>query len=136
MKLLVRNKVKAAERWKRVFDEQGEAGRAYGLTVEDVWQSVDTPDEIWFVLDVEDRARAEAYMALPESAEVGERAGFPGLRHGFYLTVKTSSVMPGRGSPALTLKACRPAASGDATGMAPTAPLARFRRRSDDGGRP
>ncbi|MCG8370288.1 MAG: hypothetical protein MJA32_07235 [Proteobacteria bacterium] len=75
MKLLVRNKVKDAGRWKRIFDEQGEAGRAYGLAAENVWQSADAPDEVWFVFDVEDRARAEAYMALPESAEVGERAG-------------------------------------------------------------
>ena len=75
MQLLVRNKVNDAAHWKRVFDEQDEASRAYGLKVLHVWQSVDEPDQVWFVLDVENRARAEEFMALPESGEVGKRAG-------------------------------------------------------------
>ena len=75
MQLLVRNKVKDAVHWKRVFDEQDGAARAYGLTVVSVWHDVDEPGQVYFVLDVEDRAKAEAFMALPESGDVGERAG-------------------------------------------------------------
>ena len=73
MVLLVRNRVKDADRWKRVFDAQ--AGAAAGLTVLQVWRSVDAPDQVFFLLDVEDRKRAEAYMASPESAAVGVEAG-------------------------------------------------------------
>ena len=75
MQLLVRNKVRDAAHWKRVFDEQDDASKEYGLSVAHVWQDVDEPDQVYFVLNVEDRARAEAFMALPESAAVGERAG-------------------------------------------------------------
>ena len=75
MVLLVRNRVKDADRWKRVFDGQAAAGSAAGLTVLQVWRSVDAPDQVFFLLDVEDRGKAEAYMASPEAAAVGVEAG-------------------------------------------------------------
>ena len=75
MKLLVRNKVENADHWKRIFDEQDDAARASGMSVVGVWRSVDDPSQVYFVLDVEDRARAEAYMAAPEASEVGRKAG-------------------------------------------------------------
>ena len=48
---------------------------AAGLTVLHAWRSADTPGEVFFILGVEDRAKAEAYMATPEAAAVGEEAG-------------------------------------------------------------
>lgn len=75
MILMVRNRVKDIDRWKRVFDEQEAAGLAAGLSVLDVWRSADRADEVFFILGVEDRAKAEAYMATPEAAAVGEQAG-------------------------------------------------------------
>lgn len=75
MVLLVRNRVRDVDRWKRVFDGQASAGAAAGLTVLHVWRSMDAVDEVFFLLDVEDRARAEAFMASPESAAVGVEAG-------------------------------------------------------------
>ena len=75
MVLLVRNRVRDVDAWKRVFDRQTAAGAAAGLTVLHVWRSVDATDEVFFLLDVEDRARAEAYMASPEAAAVGVEAG-------------------------------------------------------------
>ena len=75
MILLVRNRVKDIDHWKRVFDQQEAAGMAAGLSVERVWRSADRADEVFFILRVEDRARAEAYMATPEAAAVGEEAG-------------------------------------------------------------
>ena len=75
MVLLVRNRVQDVERWKRVFDAQAAAGTAAGLTVLKVWRAVDAPDQVFFLLDVEDRERAEAYMASPEAAAVGVEAG-------------------------------------------------------------
>ena len=74
MMLLVRNRVKDADRW-NIFDAQAAAGGAAGLTVKHVWRSVDAADEVFFLLDVEDRARAEAYMAAPEAPAVGVDAG-------------------------------------------------------------
>lgn len=75
MVLLVRNRVKDIDHWRRVFDEQEAAGMAAGLSVEHVWRSAEKADEVFFILGVEDRARAEAYMATPEAAAVGEEAG-------------------------------------------------------------
>ena len=75
MVLLVRNRVQDVDRWKRVFDAQAAAGTAAGLTVLHVWRSVDAPDQVFFLLHVEDRERAEAYMASPEAAAVGVQAG-------------------------------------------------------------
>ena len=75
MVLLVRNRVRDIDRWKRVFDGQAAAGAAAGLRVLHVWRAVDAGDEVFFLLDVEDRARAEAFMASPESAAVGVEAG-------------------------------------------------------------
>ena len=75
MVLLVRNRVRDIDRWKRVFDGQAAAGAAAGLRVLHLWRAVDAEDEVFFLLDVEDRARAEAFMASPESAAVGVEAG-------------------------------------------------------------
>ncbi|MFQ5512599.1 MAG: hypothetical protein ACE5EO_12200 [Candidatus Krumholzibacteriia bacterium] len=75
MVLLVRNKVQDFDRWKRVFDAQGDAGRASGLNLVEMWRSVDDGNDVFFLLDVEDRARALAFMSAPEAAAVGEEAG-------------------------------------------------------------
>ena len=73
--MLVRNTVEDFGRWRRVFDAQAAAGRSAGLNVLQMWRSVDDPNEVYFLLDVEDRARAEAFMDTPESAAAGTKAG-------------------------------------------------------------
>lgn len=75
MELLVRNKVEDYARWKRVFDAQEPAGRAAGLTVARLWRAADDPQQVFFLLEIDDRARAEAFMNAPESAAAGRRAG-------------------------------------------------------------
>ncbi len=73
--LLVRNRVEDVDRWLRFFDAQGDEARAAGLTVAHVWQAVDEPGQVYFLLQVADRQRAEAFMSTPKAAEVGRRAG-------------------------------------------------------------
>ena len=75
MKLLVRNRVEDVDRWKRRFDEQEDAARAAGLTLVHLWRSADEPEQLYFLFDVEDRARAEAFMSTPEAEAVGRAAG-------------------------------------------------------------
>ncbi len=75
MELLVRNKVADYGRWRRLFDEQGEAARAAGLSLRQLWRSVDDPNDVFFLFEVEDRGRAEAFMHAPEAAAVGQAAG-------------------------------------------------------------
>lgn len=75
MQLLVRNKVKDFDHWKSVFDANLEPPRAAGLTLSGMWRSMDDPNEVFFLFDVEDRGRAEAFMKAPESTATGVEAG-------------------------------------------------------------
>ncbi len=75
MVLLVRNKVKDFDQWKRVFVAQAQAGRDAGLHLTAMWRSADDVNEVFFLLEIEDRGRAEAYMSTPEAAAVGLEAG-------------------------------------------------------------
>ncbi len=75
MVLLVRNRVEDFDRWRRVFDAQAEASPSSGLSLAQMWRSVDDPNEFFFLLEVEDRGRAEAFMHAPQSAAVGVEAG-------------------------------------------------------------
>ena len=60
MVLLVRNKVKDFDQWRRVFDSQAEPARAAGLNLIQMWRSVDDANDVFFLFEVEDRGRAEA----------------------------------------------------------------------------
>ena len=75
MVLLVRNKVKDFDRWKRVFDSQDKSARAAGLVLIQMWRSVDETNEVFFTFEVEDRAGAESFMSSPEAASAGGEAG-------------------------------------------------------------
>jgi hypothetical protein len=73
--MLVRNRVQDYAVWKRVFDQQAEAARAAGLRLVHLWRAVDDPDDVYFLLGVDNMEAAEAYVNAPESADVGQRAG-------------------------------------------------------------
>ncbi len=75
MQLLVRNKVRDFDHWKPVFDANLDPPREAGLTLSRMWRSVDDPNEVFFVFEIEDRGRAEAFMQMPESAATGVEAG-------------------------------------------------------------
>ena len=75
MQLLVRNKVKDFATWMQYFDVEAVAAAEYGVTLDRVWQTLDDPNNVFFVLNVESVDRANDFMARPESAEVGEKSG-------------------------------------------------------------
>ena len=75
MVLLARNRVKDFAQWKRVFDSQLDAARAAGLQLLQMWRSADDADDVFFLFEVEDRGRAEAFMNAPEAASAGVEAG-------------------------------------------------------------
>lgn len=74
-RMLVRNRVKDYALWKTVFDEGYPRAVAAGLELEHLWRCTDDPGQVFFVLTVADRGRADLFLAAPESAESGERAG-------------------------------------------------------------
>ena len=75
MQLLVRNKVKDFSKWYSYFEEDSDAAAEYGLTLASLWQTSDDPNNVFFLLDVEDVQRADAFMARPESQEIGVKSG-------------------------------------------------------------
>jgi hypothetical protein len=74
MKLLCRNKVTDFNTWWAVFESYRETHEAADLFLEHLWQNADDPNEIFFLFSVEDRARAVAFVNVPESEEAGRKA--------------------------------------------------------------
>ncbi len=75
MQLLVRNKVKDFSTWYRYFEEDSAAAAEYGVTLSSLWRSADDPNNVFFLLNVEDVDRTNAFMARPESEEIGVKSG-------------------------------------------------------------
>ena len=75
MLLLCRNRVEDFARWRAVFAADEAAQAEAGLRLERLWRDADDPQQVWFVLHVADRDRAEAFMASPASARAGRAAG-------------------------------------------------------------
>jgi hypothetical protein len=75
MQLLVRNKVNDFSIWYVYFEEDSAAAAEYGVTLVNIWQKADDPNDVFFLLDVENVDRANAFMARPESQEIGVKSG-------------------------------------------------------------
>ena len=75
MQLLVRNKVADFAVWREYLEADRLPAAEYGLKLVSLWQSMDDPNDVFFLLDVADVDRANAYMARPESQEIGEKSG-------------------------------------------------------------
>ena len=73
--MLCRNRVTDFSKWKTVFDSNAEAGRAAGLTLRDLWQEVDDPNNVFFVFEVASIERAKAFISDPAAAEAGRTSG-------------------------------------------------------------
>ena len=78
MQLLVRNKIKDFSKWYAYFQEESVAAAEHGLTLAAIWQTADDPNDVFFLLNVEDVNRANAFMARPESQEIGIKSGVIG----------------------------------------------------------
>jgi hypothetical protein len=75
LQLLVRNNVENFSRWHAYFEEDSGAAAEYGLTLASLWQAADDPNNVFFLLNVEDVERADAFMARPESRKIGVKSG-------------------------------------------------------------
>ncbi len=74
-RMIVRNRVKDFDAWKSVFDENLGAAQEAGLGLENLWRSLDDPNDVFFIFTVSDLEAAKGFLAAPSSAEAGERAG-------------------------------------------------------------
>ncbi len=75
MQLLVRNRVEDFAKWREYLVADKIPAEEYGLKLVSLWQSMDDPNEVFFLLDVADVDRANEFMARPESREIGEKSG-------------------------------------------------------------
>ncbi|MHC4923315.1 MAG: hypothetical protein ACYTG4_04465 [Planctomycetota bacterium] len=75
LQMLVRNRVADYDKWKAVFDAQESRNIDAGLTLAKLWRSSDDPNNVFFLLDVSDRAKAVDFLQHPDSARAGEESG-------------------------------------------------------------
>ncbi len=73
--LLCRNHVSDFSRWKAVFASHAQAHRDAGLHLKSLWRAVEEPDNVFFLFQVSDAARARAFISDPAAAEAGRASG-------------------------------------------------------------
>jgi hypothetical protein len=73
--MLCRDKVAEFGEWKRVFDSHAEAHRAAGLKLIHLWRERDEVNNVFFLFEVEDLGRAQAFISAPEAAKAGDISG-------------------------------------------------------------
>jgi len=74
LRMLVQNTVQDYATWRAVFEENTHTFAPAGLSLEWVRRNPDNPNEVWFCLLVQDRAKAESYLSDPAHAQIGQRA--------------------------------------------------------------
>jgi hypothetical protein len=73
--MLCRNRVRNFDTWKRVFDSHADAHRAAGLKLVHLWQDDESPSQVFFLFEVEDAARARAFMDRPDAQTAARESG-------------------------------------------------------------
>ena len=75
MLMLCRTKVHDYDKWWPIFASHAQAHRAAGLKLVNLWRCVDDANHVFFLFEVKDQTRAQAFIDSPESASAGEEAG-------------------------------------------------------------
>lgn len=87
LQLLCRNDVEDWSRWKEVFDGNHEDRSNAGLSLLQIWRDTANPQAVWFLLEVADKSRAEAYM---DGGKAGMHADRAGVTAGAYHFLETA----------------------------------------------
>ncbi|SPH24842.1 hypothetical protein DEA8626_03875 [Defluviimonas aquaemixtae] len=87
MQLLCRNDIDDYETWKDVFDADREAHGQAGLSLLQLWREDGEPNRVWFLFEVNDHAKAQAFLDAPQSEMHAKRAG---VRDGDYHFLRTA----------------------------------------------
>ena len=67
MQLLLQIDTPDYDAWKAAFDDDAENRRLAGLTVLQLWRDADTSGQAFALMEVNDRARAETWLAREKS---------------------------------------------------------------------
>lgn len=73
--MMCRTRVSDYSVWKALFDSHAQVHRDAGLTLVNMWQSIEEPNNVFFMFEVASIERAERFIKSPESAKAGETAG-------------------------------------------------------------
>jgi hypothetical protein len=73
--MLCRNRVRNFATWKRVFDSHADSHRRAGLKLVHLWQDEDSSSQVFFLFEVEDIARARAFVTGPDTPSVAHESG-------------------------------------------------------------
>ncbi len=73
--MLCRNRVENYSKWREIFDANTEGGRVAGLHLMNMWRSVEDPNNVFFVFQIDDVDKARAFIESPEAAETGRASG-------------------------------------------------------------
>lgn len=72
MQMIVHQNVAGFADWKKAFDADDEARRNAGLTVLQVWKDADSDTHAFFLLEVADRDRAQAWIDRSNALAAGD----------------------------------------------------------------
>ena len=73
--MLCRNRVADFKKWKSVFDSNTPATHDSGLRLMNLWRDVAEPNNVFFLFEVMDTGKAQAFITAPEAAETGKKSG-------------------------------------------------------------
>jgi len=73
--LLCRNRVADFARWKAVFDSHAQAHRDAGLHLRGLWREERETDNVFFLFEVTDVAKARAFIGAPAAAAAAQTSG-------------------------------------------------------------
>ena len=73
--MLCRNRVRNFNTWKKVFDSHADAHRKAGLKLVHLWQDEDSPSQVFFLFEIEDIARAKAFVNGPDAQKSAQASG-------------------------------------------------------------
>ena len=77
--LLVQQKVKSFEEWKKVFDSVGKVRSSYGGRESQVFRNADDPNSVTVMVKWDSAANARKWAQSPEMKEALQKAGVEGI---------------------------------------------------------
>ena len=73
--MLYRNKVRDYDVWRRIFDSHKPLHLEVGLILTKIWRNVDDPNDVYFLFEVRDKEKADAFINAPGNEKIAEEAG-------------------------------------------------------------
>ena len=73
--MLCRNRVADFAKWKAVFASHAQAHRAAGLRLMNLWRGLEDANNVFFLFEVTDMAKARTFIGNPAAAEAGRTSG-------------------------------------------------------------